>query len=353
MNDGNETETRIVGPASVDKVELSRFLDEAFGPVKSRFLMEHGDWWHRGPGGRLIATCDGVIAGYRGFMPTMILVKGKEVPAIWAIDLYVTPRFRGHGLQRMLDQRLTEEAPLRVSFPNATGAKIYVKQGYGLRDDLRVLHLPLYPRSIPTVQTARGRRKWAVRAGALGVSPLAAAYRAHARRYRPTRTEVVTSPDEGVLEDLFRRHAGRQSTTTLRSAEFLRWRYLEAPYREDLVFYQTTLRDRPTHYAIVRHLVSGDSAKARVLDVFGNPEDTEGFVDLMRTVTRDAAVRGCAHVLVLGSSAGVASAARSAGFRVSTGLRFRWSADDPAIHQEFNLAKPYWTLGDGEMDSPS
>jgi hypothetical protein len=38
---------------------------------------------------------------------------------------------------------------------------------------------------------------------------------------------------------------------------------------------------------------------------------------------------------------------------VSTGLRFRWSADDPAIHQEFNLAKPYWTLGDGEMDSPS
>lgn len=55
MNDSNETEIRIVGPADVDKGELSEFLDEAVGPVKSRFLMERGDWWYRSPRGRLIA----------------------------------------------------------------------------------------------------------------------------------------------------------------------------------------------------------------------------------------------------------------------------------------------------------
>jgi GNAT superfamily N-acetyltransferase len=353
MNDSGHAETRIVGATEVDQRELAEFLDEAVRPPKRRFLMEHGDWWYRSSGGRLIAICDGVIAGYRAFRPAVMLVDGREVPAIWAMDLYVTPRFRGRGLQRMLDGRLIELAPLRMSFPNETGAKIYAKQGYGLRDDLRVLHLLPSPLALPAVQTARGGKKWALRAGALGAAPLAAAYRAYARRYRPTRTEVVTSPDERVMEDLFRRHAGRQAATTLRSADYLRWRYLEAPYRADLVFYQTGLRDRPTHYAVVRHVDSGGFTKDRILDVFGDLEDAEGLADLFRTIARDAVDRGCAHVLVMASSAGVASAARSAGFLTSTGLRFRWGADDPAIHRALELTKPYLTLGDGEIDFPN
>jgi len=353
MNQAGIVDMKIVGLADVDRRELSVFLTEAFGPVKGRFLLEHGDWWHRGPGGRLIATIDGEIAGYRGFTPTVVMVMGKEVKSIWAMDLYVTPRFRGRGLQRVLDDRLIEEAPLRMSFPNVTGAKIYVKQGYGLREDLAVSHLPLRPRSLPALELERGWRKPALLAGAVGISPLAAAYRAYVRRYRPKRTEVVADPDVLTLEKLFRRYAGDMAVTTVRDAEFLQWRYLDAPYRDDLVFYQTSLRGRLSHYAIVRHLVSGDATKDRVLDVVGDPEDMEGATDLFRTIARDSATRGSAHVLVLASSPSIAAAARSAGFVLNTGLRFRWSADDPAVHETIGLVKPYWTLADGEIDPPS
>jgi GNAT superfamily N-acetyltransferase len=353
MTERGGNEIRVVGPGDVDPVELSTLLDEALGPVSSRFLEEHGGWWHRGPGHRLVALCDGVVAGYRGFVPSVIQVKDREVPAIWAMHLYVAPRFRGRGLQRALDQRLIDEAELRMSFPNATGAGIYAKQGYGLREDLQVLRLPLRPRFLQAVRAARVGRKRLLPAGALAVSPLASAYRAYALRYKPTRTEIVTSPDVRVLETVFRMYAARYPATTLRSAEHLRWRYFDAPHRSEFVFFLTTLRERPTHYGIVRYFAFDDLTRARILDIFGDPDDSEGLADLLRTVIRDAIGRESVYVSTIASSPGLAAAARSAGFLLSKGLRFRWRADDLAIHRELGLNKPYWTLGDGENDLPS
>jgi len=135
----SEPRIEVVEAVTADPQELSAFLDEAFGPRKSRFLIEHGNWWHRGSGGRFVATYDGVIAGYRGMIPALCLVAGRETPAIWAVDLYVSPRFRGRGLQRLLDRKVLEGSQLRMSFPNKTAAQIYSRQGYGLRDDLRLL----------------------------------------------------------------------------------------------------------------------------------------------------------------------------------------------------------------------
>lgn len=346
----SESGIQVLEAAQADRQELSAFLEEAFGPIKGRFLVEHGDWWHHGPGGRFVAIYDGVIAGYRGMIPGVCLCAGKELPAVWAVDLYVTPRFRGKGLQRLLDQRLLEGTSLRLSFPNEAAAKIYVRQGYGLRDDLRILGVPLRPRSWPI--TRSGSQGKVLRAGAAGLAPLATAFRAHAARYRPKYTEIVSSLDTGEAEELFRSHVPANIATTLRSADFLRWRYLEAPYREELTFFLTGSPDHRTHCAIVRYIRTDGSVRARILDMFGDFDAEAGLADLVRTMLRDATLRGATEMRALSGTPKLTHVMRSAGFVYSTPVLFRWLADEQSVHEHFFSTRFHWTLGDSDMDPP-
>lgn len=348
----SEQHIQVVEAVKADPQELSAFLDQAFGPNKARFLVEHGNWWHRGSGGRFVATYDGVIAGYRGMIPNVCLVAGREMPAIWAVDLYVSPPFRGRGLQRLLDRRVLEGSQLRMSFPNETAAKIYARQGYGLRDDMRLLSVPIFPKSHPGVLRRLGGRGKALRAGATVLSPLAAGFRVWASRYRPRWTEVVDSLDPTEAEEIFRRHAARDLTTTLRSAEFLTWRYLEAPYSAELAFFLAGPGRMRSQCAIVRYFTTDGHLQARILDIFGDLEDDARLADLARTIVRDAVLRGASDVRVLVCAPKLAHIMRSAGFLVSSPYLFRWLADDQTIQEHLRTARLHWTLGDSDNDSP-
>lgn len=352
MTGDSDTGVRLIDAAQADPGELASLLQEAFGPLTGRFLVEHGDWLHRGPDRRWVAVCDGAVAGYRAMLPSVCLLEGKEIPVAWAHDLYVSPRFRGRGLQRLLDDHLwenarREKAGLLMSFPNEAGAKIYAKQGSGVREDLRWFSMSLRPRLL--AGRTPGIRGALRRAGSSG---LAAAVRARASRYVPRRTEVVDSPDPGMLEDLFRRYVPRDLATTLRSAEFLRWRYLDAPYRSELRFYLTGPQDRSTHYAVVRHLGPAGARTVRILDVFGDFGDAEGLSDLFRSVVRDATREGAASVVFRAFLPGLAQAAHSAGLLHTGRSRFRWLADDPSVHERLFSIDLHWVYGDGAHDPP-
>jgi GNAT superfamily N-acetyltransferase len=362
LGQDEQRDIRIIEAAEANRAGLSAFLDEAYGPAKREFLLTHGDWWHRGPGGRFVALCDGEVAGYRGIIPTVCLFDGRELPAVWGMDLYVLPRFRGLGLQRLLDQRLLEASNLRMSFPGELGAKIYAKQGYSIREDPQGLHVSLA--SAPLTNGAAGPRglvRHAVsRARAVGLREAtrravargrAISFRAQTLRYRPGHTEIIDSPDPDELERLFFRYVNRDLATTLRSAEFLRWRYLEAPYRSELAFYITDTHGRATHCAIVRYISTG-IPRARILDVFGDLEDEEGLSDLIRTVFRDAMERGLHYVSVLGSSQGFLRSLQREGFTWSHLMRFRWLSDIPEVQERFSTIKLHWVLGDSDMDAP-
>jgi GNAT superfamily N-acetyltransferase len=353
---------RVMEVGQANPVELAAFLEKAFGPDKGRFLSNHGDWWHRGSGNRYVATCDGTIAGYRGIIPTVCLVEGKELPAVWGVDLYVLPRFRGLGLQKLLDQRLLEASDLVMSFPGELGAKIYAKQGYGVRQDLEVLRVSLAPK--PLAMAAPGTsglvRHVVARCREMGIRESARRALARGRaagvhtqttHYRPRRTETIDSPDLEVLEDLFLRYHSPDVATTLRSAEFLRWRYLAAPYSSDLTFYLSDSHGRATHCAIVRYLRS-EIREARVLDVFGDLDDDDGLTDLLRTVLRDATHREVEHVTILGSSPQLMRTLHRAGFEALYRKRFRWLSNDPAIQERFFTIQLQWSLGDSDADRP-
>ena len=342
-----DTRIETIEAENADVSQLAVLFDEAYGPGKRRFLMEHGDWVHRGPGNRWVALVDGAVAGYRGIIPATCMLGGEVLPAVWAMNLYVLREFRGRGLQRLLDQRVRDAAAeVRMSFPGEVGAAIYEKQGYSLRQDLAEWRLPLSPIAYWRERSGTGLSLTARRAL---LSARVAARQFRARNYRTRRTELVDSPDLRVLEDVFHRHADPSQVTTLRDAAFLGWRYQAAPYSRELLFYVTSLRGRPTHYAVVRH-TAVSSAPARVLDLFGDFDDEEGLDDLLRTIVRDAIHRDRDHASILVSSPRLESAARGVNFHRFNQYRFRWSATDPQVDARISQAGLYWVLGDSDND---
>ncbi len=362
MTNSPDPSIRIVEAQSVSGDALSAFFVEAFGVDKAHFLTEHGDWWHRGSGNRYVALCDDEVAGYRGIIPTVCLLDGKELPAVWGVDLFVLPRFRGLGLQRLLDQRLADASNLVMSFPGQLGAEIYAKQGYGLRQEMPVLRASLAAKPLaPARPGASGL------AGHLVSRYSQMGFRESARRavarvrtasshkrttaYKPSATKRVQVIDPESVEQAFLLHVNPDAITTLKSADYVRWRYLEAPYRSHLAFYVTSTHGRPALYAIVRHL-PGAPRQARILDVIGDHGDVDGLTDIVRTIMRDATREGVEEVGVLASSPGLLSCLERAGFAPHYLKRFRWRSADPAVHERLRTAQLHWALGDSDADRP-
>jgi GNAT superfamily N-acetyltransferase len=342
----------IVTEADVSREELGALFEEAFLPQKGKFLLEHGDWLYRGTK-RLVVKCGDSVAGYHGIIPATCLINGREQSAIWGIDLYVALRFRGLGLQRVIMQRLLEMTELFLGFPNDMNAEICRRQREGrVRDDLKRFILPLYPRSLEAVQGTAGFGGVARYMGGLSLSPLAAVYRSRAVRYRPKHTAIVDYPDPEVLERVFSKYAGPGFATTIRDKGFLTWRYIEAPYRSDLVFYLAG-GDKPTLYSIVRYLTSDGSTRARILDMFGDFGNDVYVDDMLRTIARDATIRGATQVTTVASLPRIAPAMRRAGFLRRRGaLYFTWTARNPAVQDWLSSGPLYWTLGDSDLDGP-
>jgi GNAT superfamily N-acetyltransferase len=335
----------ITDRADADPTQLAALFGEAFGPKMTRFLMEHDEWMHRGPGGQYVATVDGAVAGYRGIIPAACSLGGVERSGVWAVNLYVRPLFRGLGLQKLLDAKVLEAGSLRMSFPGPLGAAIYAKQGYSIREDLWEWHMPLFP---ALYWRSRGASVRAIVRQAPAATQ-ARLFLTRTRGFRPKRTRSMGPADLAALEDIYRRYVGDRVVTTVRDADFLNWRYLAAPYDDELAFYVTDGPTRASHYAVVRFATS-PSAPARILDLFGDLQDTEGLTDILRSVIRDAACRRCSHVSILVSSPQLASAVRSCRFFPINPFRFRWSADDPQFHHDLATAGLCWTLGDSDND---
>ncbi len=344
--------TQIVDAARVDPRELAAMLDEAYGPAKRRFLIEHGDWWYRGTE-RLVILHDGSVAGYSGVIPTTCLVEGRELPALWAVDLYVSPRFRGLGLQRVITDVVHGMTELHLAFANDLSAQIYRKQRGGrVRSDFGVLILPLRPREVEAVKRAEGPAGALLRAGAAVATPLARTYWSRVAHYRPRYTEIMGEPDPAILEGIFRNYTSTGLVTTVRGEDFLRWRYLEAPYRSELSFYVAGRAGKPSCYAIVRCVMSGGQSRSRILDIFGDLKDEGICNDLFRTIARDADAKGATQLTVMACAPELVRSLHRVGFLGRRNANLCWTASDPVVQEQLFRAPLYWTLGDSDNDEP-
>lgn len=336
---------RLCTPDDVDPAALHAFLERFFGATKADFLDRHGAWWHDGQEQRLVLEKDGVIAAYCGVIPVRIHLGGETREGLWWMDLVVAPEFRGQGLQTILDLEVRKRCDLLLGFPNELASRIHLKHGWGVRDDLRVLLAPLDPARLGPVRRARGVRGAALRGAARMLTPLTSIWRWRLARYVPTTTRQVDEPDVHRWAELAER---MPYSTTIRDEAHLRRRYLDAPYRDELRFYESA-----TQVLIVRRLTRGSLSEERILDFFGDLSDPAGLQDLLRCSLSEAARRGVSQVTALVGPEELAGVFRRSGFLLSSPGRFCWSSPDPGVMDALRNARLHWTFGDSDNDDPA
>lgn len=351
VEDERGSQFHVVDAASVDPQRLYDFLQQAVDPAYAELAAEYGDWWLRRSGRQIVVMSDGSVVGYEVILPTACLCGGRSLQGSWRMNLFVSPQFRGLGVSALLDRPWMEASDLRLSFVNKTGAAINAKHGFTVTRGCRLQRVPLHPMSFLSVKESSGARKVAFGAMSMGLLPVAAAVREEMLHYRPRWSAMVDALTPEELEGVFRRYASRNLVTTVRDCEFMRWRYHEAPYRQQLGFYSAGSAARPIQYAIVRSIAHGRGTIVRLLDVFGDFEESDILLDLLKTIVRDASLTGATYAEILCSWPYLIRIARRAGFLVGLKRRFSWLASDPAVHAGLNDLQKHWTMGDADNDA--
>ncbi|MEW6716800.1 MAG: GNAT family N-acetyltransferase [Chloroflexota bacterium] len=343
----------------IDKPALEAFLRKVYPPPKANFLHAHGEWWHSGENNRWVLLVDDqtcgehsrTIAGYCAVIPTRVLIQGEETPAIWWVDLIIAPEFRGRGLQTLFDAKIRNIDVLKLGVPNARAAKIHRKHGWGVRQDYRVFLLPLHPLQLKSLRNVSGLRGKLQRTAALGLTPLTALLRRRLSTYLPHTARRLESPSPDILADVFHRYHPTGLNTTYRDAAYIQWRFLEAPYRNELSFYLAGPGPSPSHYLVIRQFPTQGSLFTRILDLYGDFSDQEGVKDILHLALKDIVSTSSSQVTVMVTLPELKSIFRSLGFLVSTVSRFCWHSFSQASMQALKRSN-YWTLADSDNDSP-
>jgi len=343
---------QLLTAAEIDPTQLTTFLERFFGSSKAEFLREHGAWLHGGQENRWVLLVDGVLAGYCAVIPAQVCVGGKELSAIWWVDIIVALEFRGQGLQSHFDQKLQQDNLLKLGFPNELAAKIHRKHQWGVREDLQVRLCPLRPLNVNQVRTAQGRRGVLLKLGAIGLSPIAAAFRLWLRVRKPKRVFSKDHPAAEMLEDIVKRTPTQRFPTTCRDAAYFQHRFLDAPYAEQLAWFFYGPEDAPTHYLVTRTLQHHGVTVTRVLDYFGDLGAESPLRELLLAAAADADREKSSQLTAMVTLPSMEPLFKAAGFFFKATARFCWLSSAPAIMESF--AEPfYFTLADSDNDEIS
>lgn len=340
---------RVVTAEEVDAAQLDRFLRSYFSEQHCDFLRDHGLWHHRSNKHRLVVLNNSnQIVGYCAFIPTVIWLLDREMPASFWVDLYVPPEWRGRGIQSLTDQTIRQMAGLQLGFPNKFVLAIHRKHGWGVREDYRSMILPLIPLKVVRLRFVGGGKGLALRCAAQLARPAAWLYRRWLERYKPASAQILEEPEAESLAAIFLRHRGGWITTN-RSADFIRWRYLESPHRSQYTFLTGGSGSIPSLAAVSRTLRRQGVTVTHILDIFGNLEDRKGLSDLLRLAVREAVKQGASQVRAMASDPTLMSTLRLNGFFAGR-FRLRWFSQDPEVMRIIGESRCHWVLADSDND---
>jgi hypothetical protein len=343
---------QLLDATQVDPAQLDAFLRRVYPPLKSEFLRKHGEWLHRSNANRIVAQVDGAIAGYCAVIPTQVWAAGRVQSALWWVDLIVAPEFRGLGVQTLIDERVRGMSDLLLGFPNDLAGIIHRKHGWGVREDARVMLLPLRPSQVKMVRSAEGMRGLVLRVGAWGLAPLAALWRTRLKSRRVDGAWKMDSFDAEILSAVFLRARREGLNTTVRDAAYLDWRYGQSPDAGEYRYFLVGSSGNPTHYLIARHLTQPDGLRyTRILDLFGDLSDMAIIGDLLALTVQYAMLHGSGQVTLASSHPALLRAAKRLGFIFSSAFGFCWWSESSELMSAF-AGENYWTLGDSDNDAP-
>lgn len=295
-------------------------------------------WKHySNPFGRsfiLLAEADDRIAGVRAFMRWRFRAGDREVTAVRAVDTATHPDFQGRGIfSRLtltaLDALRAEGVDLVFNTPNQNSLPGYLKMGWTTVGRVPVL--------VGVRRPLRFVRRFRNQTDVAGKGPEAEA--PHAR-------EILASDDIDTLLDNSQTRSSR--LRTVRTGEYLRWRYADAPLLDYRAIREDLGDGTPVGLAIFRVRPRGALWETTLSELIVRPGDVRTAHRLIKRVRACARVDHVACHFTTGSAA--LSAARRSGFvRAPGGIVFVTNS----LQNEMFLdpgAMDSWDLSAGDLE---
>ena len=262
--------------------EFLELMREVYG--QSMTAADFEWFFERNPaGGRVLSAAeeDGRVLGVLAMSFARAIVGGREERVAFAVHAVTHPASRGKGVFSRLELRNEERAAeagasVALGFTNPMAGPILVGK-LGWRDLYR---MRLWARVLHPLRALRRR-------GGGGLSPTRGG------------TLARFGPEQG---EAWERVRGQWGNCLVRDAEYLNWRYVDAP--QDYRAFAS-----PAGYAVVGHAVQKGFSSAVVLDLVAPRREQAG---LLRRCLREA--RGGADVAI-----GVPAPGQRAAF-VATGF---------------------------------
>jgi Acetyltransferase (GNAT) domain len=196
---------------------------------------EMWEWLYRPafgpPCSALVMESDERVVAHAGIIPFWLSIRGQKVSAGWYVDFAVLPELQRAGLGRTLTLEWMRLTDVHVSFCNARSMGLFRKLGWEESFDTRLHHFFLEPLSHPGVLRRLDGRVPTAAIAALNSTArglLGAWYR---RQSRGGANLELAPVSETLLHHF--ESSPRSAIAPIRDMEYLRWRFLESPYRRD------------------------------------------------------------------------------------------------------------------------
>jgi hypothetical protein len=337
-----------------DRDDFCTFRAATFGPSASIAQPDYVAWLYEPLDGDRTSAwlfrSEGTVEGFQGVIRIPLHVDGQPIDALWAAEVFVSPRYLLRGVGAVLGEIATEEAPLTLAFEVTEAAKKgFLRTGWTDLGDVALFARPI---DAAAFSRARGRALPGLVARAVqlsfraGESAIGAFGRARGARL------VEISRFDHRVDELWSKVSSEYRVIARRDARWLNWRFVEHPgarYR----CYLLERRGDVVGYAVVRLGQHGNVAAGWVVDFLCAPSWAPV---LLAACTRSLRREGAQAVYCVHQPGRLTWAFRLNGFfRRSTGwpLMVRpGEIPDGARATLLDARNWFVTAGDSNVDRP-
>ena len=213
---------------------LSNFYKDIFFQ-RHRSLIKNLKWWYRlgyNEFEPLVLSVDGKVIGQAGLLPVDLIIKKKEIKAIWFIDFAILSRFRGKGYGQILTKEWMKICPNQITYCNKQSLRIFKKLGWRNNLSTRRLLRPInYLKFIPVIK--KFEFKFANNL-----------LRETIKKKFSSNTEVKVYKlieNYKIIKDSFflrKKYQNDKHAEIIRDDKWLDWKLIECPYKDQLYFFE-------------------------------------------------------------------------------------------------------------------
>ena len=339
----------IISLKKVLKNKINQFFIDHFSQRKAQFLIDHGEWLCKGNENRFALMLDGNIIGYFAIIPTSINKSDVKCEALWWIDLVINKKYRGLGYQSIIDEYIRNRPEIKLGIPNQSAAKIHTKHKWLVRQNPKVFLYPISPITSLSKKDFFSRYGTILRSSIYILIPFVKFINYRLKNYQIKWSEEVINPSAKIFQDIFLKNLNKKSITTWRDIEFFTYRYMLSPNKNQFRYFLSKKANSISHYCIIRIISKDDDKFIRILDLFGNLDDHERIIDILKNVVKIAINIEAVQITAFNTSKRLNKIYRNCGFLISKKSRFCYYENN-LNHFSDQKCGIYFTLGDSDND---